>query len=156
MIWQSAFSIGWEQYFFFADVDSLFGGIPSFLEPKENAIESLLGKEGGSVALFPPSQCCTSSSYIERNFDFLGSNGGSGYSNISVGFPSNTIFPWSQIFADFKDLSQLDPRIIQSHQIFIRHVELLPAGQHNFCLHGIGPIVFSIIWVAIVGMDGQS
>jgi len=115
----------------FSDVDTLFGGFHTFTK-SNSQIFSLLSSKGGSVAVLPSLESYTTSSYIKRILDILESTNGKG---VPVSF---TVFLPMQCFRDLQsspgveDLNLIDPRLLQSHRIFIRHVELLAAHQHTF------------------------
>lgn len=132
-LWTSPMSVMGNNAFcgMFSDVDSLFGGFQTFTE-SNCQILSLLTSEGGSVAVLPSLESYTSSCYIKRILEILESTNGKG---VPVSF---TVFLPIQCFRDLQtppcveDLNLIDPKLLQSHRIFIRHIELLGAHQHTF------------------------
>lgn len=116
---------------YFTDVDTLFGGFDT-ITGNNSQILSILTREGGSAAVLPSLESYTASCYIKRILELLESTNGKG---IPVSF---TVFLPIQCFRDLQkppcveDLNLIDPRLLQSHRVFIRHIELLGAHQHTF------------------------
>ena len=132
-LWTDPFSVFGNNNFcgIFPDVDSLFGGRRPFAE-NNHAVEEILFKEGGSVAVLPSLDSTTASFLTKRILDILESTEGKG---IPLSF---TLFLPMQAFRDLTvppnaaDLKLLDSRLLLSHRGFIRRFESLHPGKHYF------------------------
>jgi len=114
----------------FPDVDPLFGGLRPFAE-KNNPVEEIICREGGSVAVLPSLDSTTASSFMNRILDILEVGQGKGVPLSFVVFLPMKSFNLTASPVS-GNLELLDSRLLQSHRGFIRHFETLRAGQHSF------------------------
>jgi len=143
-LWTDPFSVFRNNNFcgIFPDVDCLFGGCRPFAE-KNHALEEILCKEGGSVAVLPSLDSTTASFLTKRILDILESTEGKG---IPLSF---ALFLPMQAFRDLTvspnapDLKSLDSRLLLSHKRFICRFETLHPGQHIFQKDANGQAVSS-------------
>ncbi len=118
----------------FPDTDVLFGGLRPFVE-QNNALEMLLAKEGGSVAVLPTFDSTTASFFAKRMLNILETTEGKGVPLSFVVLLPTQAFRNLSTPPMVENLSLLDTRLLQSHRQFIRHYESLNPGQHNL-VHG--------------------
>ena len=132
-VWTTPFSVFGKDTFFgiYPDVDSPFGGVPSF--GKEDIAQELsFLNRRGSTAVMPPFDNMIASLYIRRIVDLL-------EAGEKEGMPlSFLVILHSECFLDVSrspavnDLLVLEPRLGDRHGAFVRCAEVLPAGQHVF------------------------
>ena len=132
-LWSDPFSVADNNYFFgcFDDVDAAFGGLAPF--GKEN-VNTELGKlkRGGSIAVMPPLDTMVASLYLRRIVDLLESGDQERVPFSFIVFLHAACFRDSSHSPTFNDAVALDPRLGDSHGIYIRCAEVLQAGQHSF------------------------
>jgi hypothetical protein len=116
----------------FSDIDRYFGGFTPF-GAEDNHVENILNNNGGSMVLLPPPDSMTASLYLRKILDVLEVTENHGIpSSFSIFLPAYC-FRDVSLSPKFEDLKQLEVRLLDSHQGFIRHIELLPANQHSYC-----------------------
>lgn len=132
-LWTTPFSVVGKETFFgtYPDVDSPFGGVPSF--GKEDAGQELsLLSQSGSIVVMPPLDNMIAAHYVRRIVDFLEAGDKEG---IPLSF---LVILHSECFLDssrpliINDLAILEPRLSERHGAFLRCAEVLAAGHHVF------------------------
>lgn len=139
-LWTDPFS-AWNGNVFwgkFDGIDSVFGGQKPFGKD-EHGGEEVLARHGGSIAVVVPFDGMVAAHYIQRIVDILD---GANSTNVAVSF---AVFLRRDCFNDLpsgpsvSDLHLLDSRLADQQQAYVRHIEVLPAGQHKFhCGDGLG------------------
>ena len=132
-IWTSPFSVHGKDTFFgvYPDVDSAFGGVPSFGKEDISQELAFLNRRG-SIAVMPPFDNMIASLYIRRIVDLLEA-GEKEYIPLSF-----LVILHSECFLDVSrsptvnDLLVLEPRLSDRYGNFVRCAEVLSAGQHVF------------------------
>jgi hypothetical protein len=119
----------------FADIDTLFNGSKPFSESGNDA-ELLLTNQGGSAVVLPPLESNTASVYMKRITNILEVTEGKGLPVSVVAFLPMLCFRELKTAPGIENLNLLEPRLLTTHQGFIRHIELLPPGQHAFHTEG--------------------
>ena len=114
----------------FADIDYLFGGSKPF--PCSNNVENILSSQGGCAAVLPPLDSNTTSVFMKKIANILEVSEGNGLPVSIVVFLPLLCFRDLKTTPRFKDLAQLEPRFLSTHQHFVRHIETLHPSQHAF------------------------
>jgi len=139
-LWTSPMSVYGSNTFcgVFPEVDCLFGGLLPFGKEGGGGEEALI-KHGGSIVAMPPLESTTSSLYMRTVLDSLERADAIGVPlSFAMVLPAEC-FPTAISTPSANDLCMLDPRLRDRYGIFVRRVEILPAGQHAFaCGHGGG------------------
>ncbi len=115
----------------FADVDGLFSGSQPF-SVSGNDAEYLLTNQGGSAAVLPPLDSNTASIFMKSITSILEVTEGKGLPVSVVVFLPMLCFRDLKSAPTIQNLNLLEPRLLTTHQRFIRHCELLRSGQHSF------------------------
>lgn len=139
-LWTDPFS-AWNGNVFwgkFDGLDSLFGGQKPFGKDERGG-EEVLARHGGSVAVVLPFDNMVASRYMQRILDILDA---ANSSSVAVSF---AVFVRGDCFRDLSsspsvnNLHQLDVRLGDQRQAYVRHTALLPGGQHKYrCGDGLG------------------
>jgi hypothetical protein len=141
-LWTDPFS-AWNGNVFwgkFDEIDSFFGGQKPFGKDERGG-EEVLARHGGSISVLLPFDNMIASRYVQRMLDILD---GANSSNVAVSF---AVFLRTDCFHDLpsglsgNNLRLLDSRFADQQQTYVRHTEVLPAGQHLFhCGEGAGTV----------------
>jgi hypothetical protein len=141
-LWTDPFS-AWNGNVFwgkFDEIDSFFGGQKPFGKDERGG-EEVLARHGGSISVLLPFDNMIASRYVQRMLDILD---GANSSNVAVSF---AVFLRTDCFHDLpsglsgNDLRRLDSRLGDQQQTYVRHTEVLLAGQHRFhCGEGAGTV----------------
>jgi len=115
----------------FADIDTLFGGFNPFSEDRNDA-ESLLATQGGSAVVLPPLESKTASIFMKKITNVMDIAEGKGLPVSVVAFLPMLCFRDLKTPPRVENLSLLEPRLLTTHQRFIRYYKLLDPGQHAF------------------------
>ena len=139
-LWADPMSVHGNNIFFgmFPDVDVIFGALQPFGKDDPSGDANIF-QHGASIATIPPLDSTSASLYLGKILDLLESTDGNG---VALSF---ALFLPIECFRDLTagptvgDLHLLDPRLVNSHSVYNRCVETLPAGQHTFiCGEGDG------------------
>ena len=115
----------------FGDIDGLFGGSKPF-STSGNDVEYLLLNQGGSAAVLPPLDSNTASIFMKKITTILDVAESKGLPVSIIIFLPMLCFRDLKSTPSIENLNLLEPRLLSSHQRFIRHYEILPQGQHAF------------------------
>jgi ankyrin repeat protein len=132
-LWTDPFSTWNDNVFWgkFDEIDSFFGGQKPFGKDERGG-EEVLAQHGGSISVLLPFDNMIASRYVQRMLDILD---GANSSNVAVSF---AVFLRTDSFHDLpsglsvNNLRLLDSRLADQQQTYVRHTEVLPAGQHLY------------------------
>lgn len=128
-VWSDPFSAYGQNVFWghCQHVDRPFGGYSPFGKD-EIPSNDVLARQGGAVAVLPPLDSVAAAFYLRRIVDILAAADQAGTSvSFAIFLPFECFSGTSQF-----DLHHLDPRLSGAPKQYIRHFEILPAGQHAF------------------------
>eukprot|EP00580_Thalassiosira_gravida_P020982 CAMPEP_0201678026 /NCGR_PEP_ID=MMETSP0494-20130426/45409_1 /ASSEMBLY_ACC=CAM_ASM_000839 /TAXON_ID=420259 /ORGANISM="Thalassiosira gravida, Strain GMp14c1" /LENGTH=998 /DNA_ID=CAMNT_0048161115 /DNA_START=30 /DNA_END=3026 /DNA_ORIENTATION=- len=129
--WGNSVSVYGNNYFcaMFPDVDTAFGGLPTFGKEKGGG-ESVLNRAGGSVIVVAPPENATSSQCIRKMVDMSETS-----PNLPLSFGvvlTSDCFVNASTTLTVEDLRALDPRLCGEKKGFISFIEVIPAGSSIF------------------------